>query len=130
MVLDDGIPEPASSVRAIASVERAPESSRVRQSLPHHLAEHLLPYAQQIANEHPGYFDLLGTTPVDYAANMAEPGRTLEESVAAGLMSAAEARFVAGSATREDLVDLGYAPVEIDAILEVTAVRPIWSEHR
>jgi hypothetical protein len=108
---DDSTPDPASSVRTVASGEPPPQSTR-------RIADHFLPYAQRLESEHPGYLALLGTTPAEYASSMADPGRTVEEAVAAGLLSAAEARFIGGCATGQDLIDLGHLPAEIDAILE------------
>jgi hypothetical protein len=57
-------------------------------------------------------------TATEYAASMAGPGLTIEESVAKGLMSAAEGRFIHGHATRDDLIELGYPPEESEIILE------------
>ncbi len=81
-------------------------------------AEHFLPYAQKLEREHPEHLRAIGMTAEDYAAALAEPGLTLDESVAAGLMSAEEARFLLGEATREDLVLLGYSPEEMTLSLE------------
>ncbi len=100
---------PASSTRALS-----PEALR---------PEHFEPYVRQIEGEHPGYLASLGVTAAEYAAGMAEPGLTVEESVAAGLMSAMEGRFLQGCATAEDLAALGCSPEEIDLVLEQQRAR-------
>src|ERR1700722_11398348 len=81
-------------------------------------AEHYLPYARAIEREHPEELAALGMTAQGYAAAVGEPGLTIEESVAAGFMSAEEGRYVQGRATREDLIELGYAAAQIEVILE------------
>ncbi len=81
-------------------------------------AEHYLPYARTIEREHPEELAALGMTAEGYAAAVGEPGLTIEESIAAGFMSAEEGRYVQGRATREDLIELGYAAAQIEVILE------------
>ena len=100
---------PASSTRALS-----PEALR---------PEHFEPYVRQIESEHPGYLASLGVTAAEYAAGMSEPGLTIEESIAAGLMSAMEGRFLQGCATAEDLAALGCSPEEIDLVLEQQRAR-------
>jgi hypothetical protein len=80
-------------------------------------AEHYLPYVHGLEQEHPGYLASIGTTPEEYAVGMAEPALSIEASVAVGYMSPAEGRFLQGKATREDLIDLGYTPAEIEVLL-------------
>jgi hypothetical protein len=75
-------------------------------------------YGKHLLNTQPEYFAGLGVSVEEFAARFAEPGHTIDESVAAGEMSAAEARYLQLRATREDLVELGYSPEEIEAILE------------
>lgn len=86
-----------------------------------HLGEALRLYAQKVERDAPEHLRSLGMNAQDYATAMAEPGRTIEECVAAGLMSAEECRFIQGQATREDLAELGYSPEEIVRILEEQA---------
>jgi hypothetical protein len=75
-------------------------------------------YAEHLEATAPEHLASLGITVEELAAELAAPGLTLAESVAAGHMSAAEARFIEFRATREDLIELGYGPLEIDAILD------------
>jgi hypothetical protein len=65
----------------------------------------------------PGYLDALGTTAEAHAQDMLDPGMTVDESVAAGLLGAAEGRYLQGRATREDLLELGCSAEEIEALL-------------
>ncbi len=76
-----------------------------------------LAYAQNIERDHPGYLASVGMSAEEYAREMAGPSMTIEESVAAGWMSAAEGRFIHGQATPADLVELGYSDEEARAIL-------------
>jgi len=80
-------------------------------------AEHFLLYAQEVERGHPEHLSSLGMSAREYAAAMAAPGPTIDESVEAGLMTAEEGRFIQGQATRDDLVLLGYSPDEIRVIL-------------
>jgi hypothetical protein len=88
-----------------------------------HAAEKLDPpdarleHAQRIAREHPEHLAALGLTAEQYANELAQPGMSVEESVAAGWMSAAEGRFLLGQATLEDLLELGHSPDEARALL-------------
>ena len=75
-------------------------------------------YAEHLQATQPEHFASLGSTLEELAARFAEPGLTIDESVAAGHMSAAEGRYLQFCATREDLVELGHSPEEIDAILD------------
>jgi hypothetical protein len=75
-------------------------------------------YAEHLRAVQPEYFASLGVTVEEFAVQFAAPGLTVDESVAAGHMSAAEARYLQFRATREDLVELGHSPEEIDVILE------------
>lgn len=86
----------------------------------HHL-EVLRLYAQKVEREAPEHLRSLGMSAQEYATAMSGPGRTIEECVEAGLMSAEECRFIQGRATREDLTGLGYCPEEIVRILEEQA---------
>lgn len=74
-------------------------------------------YAEHLLETQPEYFATLGVTVEDFAARFAAPGLTIDESVEAGGLSAAEGRYLQFRATREDLVVLGHAPEGIDAIL-------------
>lgn len=75
-------------------------------------------YAEHLQATQPEHFASLGTTREAFATQFAEPGLTIDESVAAGHMSAAEGRYLQFCATREDLIELGHSPEEIDSILE------------
>lgn len=86
-------------------------------------AKHFLAYARSIEREHPEELAALGMTAEEYAAGMVEPGLTIDASIAAGLMSAAEGHYLQGCATREDLGELGYAPAQIEAILKEQRAR-------
>ncbi len=86
-----------------------------------HRLDVLRQYAEKLEREDPEHLRSLGMSAEQYAAAMAEPGQTVEECVQAGLMSAAECRYIQGCATREDLTELGYAPSEIECILEEQA---------
>lgn len=74
-------------------------------------------YAEKLAREDPEHLRSLGMSAEQFAASMSEPGQTIEECVQAGLMSAAECRYIQGCATREDLAELGYSADEIDCIV-------------
>jgi hypothetical protein len=74
-------------------------------------------YAEHLQATQPEFFASLGATVDDFAARFAEPGMTVDESAAAGHISAAEGRYLTFCATREDLVVLGHSPEEIDAVL-------------
>jgi uncharacterized protein YciI len=76
-----------------------------------------LEQARKIEREHPEHLAALGVTAEEYARTMAGPTLTIEESVAAGWMSAAEGRFILGHATLEDLRELGHTADEAHAIL-------------
>lgn len=76
-----------------------------------------LRYAEQIERDHPGYLASLGMTVEQYAHELSQPGMSVEESVAAGWMSAAEGRFLRGQATLDDLLELGHSPEEARALL-------------
>jgi hypothetical protein len=86
-------------------------------------AEHFLPYALDIARQQPGYLASIGMDADAYAASLAQPGLTIEESVEAGEISAAEGRFLQGVATAEDLVELGYSAQDVAVILEEQEAR-------
>lgn len=75
-------------------------------------------YAEHLLATQPEEFARLGVTVEQYATEFAESGLTIDESVAAGYMSAAEGRFIQFCATREDLIELGHTPEEIEEILE------------
>jgi hypothetical protein len=75
-------------------------------------------YAEHLQATQPEHFATLGSTIEELATQFAEPGLTIDESVAAAYMSAAEGRYLQFCATREDLVELGHSPDEIDVILE------------
>jgi hypothetical protein len=75
-------------------------------------------YAEHLREAQPAYFAALGATVEELAARFAEPGLTIDASVAAGQLGAAEGRYLQFRATREDLVALGHPLDEIDAILE------------
>lgn len=68
-----------------------------------HRLEILRLYAQKVEREAPEHLRSLGMSAQEYATAMSGPGRTIEECVEAGLMSAEECRFIQGRATREDL---------------------------
>lgn len=93
-----------------------PEFVRVGTKDSHRL-EVLRQYAEKLEREDPEHLRSVGMSAEQYAASMSEPGRTVEECVQAGLMSAAECRYIQGCATREDLTELGYSPSEIECIL-------------
>ena len=76
-----------------------------------------LEYARKIEREHPEHLAALGMSAEEYARSMCEPGLTIEESVAAGWISATEGRSILGQATLEDLLELGYTADEAQAIL-------------
>jgi len=46
------------------------------------------------------------------------PGKTLEQAVEAGWIEAAEMRAIQGTASRDDLITLGYTPAEVDTMLD------------
>jgi hypothetical protein len=75
-------------------------------------------YAEHLQSTEPEYFASRGATVEEFATRFAEPGLSIDESVAAGHMSASEGRYLQFRATREDLVALGHSSEEIDAILE------------
>lgn len=79
--------------------------------------------AEHLRATQPAEFAALGVTVEEYAREFAEPGLTIDESVAAGHMSAAEGRYIQFCATREDLIELGHTPEEIDEILEEQRAR-------
>lgn len=83
--------------------------------------EVLRQYAEKLQREDPEHLRSLGMSAEQLAASMSEPGRTVEECVQAGLMSAAECRYVQGCATREDLTVFGDPPSEIECVLEEQA---------
>lgn len=74
-------------------------------------------YAEHLRETQPEHFASLGGTVEEVAARFTEPGLTIDESVAAGHMSAAEGRYLQRCATREDLEELGCSLEEIEAIL-------------
>lgn len=76
-----------------------------------------LEHARTIEREHPEHLAALGMTAEEYAHCMMEPALSIDESVAAGWMSAAEGRLIEGRATLEDLLELGHSPAEARAIL-------------
>ncbi len=92
--------------------------------------EHCLPYAHKLQHDCPEYLPSLGMTAEQYASSLAEPGLTIEEAVRAGHMTAAEGRYVQGCATRDDLTALGYAPGEIEGVLEDQRARACASSAR
>jgi len=82
-----------------------------------------LEHARQIERDHPEHLAALGMTAEEYARSMSGPSLTIDESVAAGWMSAAEGRFIMGQATFDDLLELGHPPDEAQAILLDQQVR-------
>lgn len=86
-----------------------------------HRVDVLRQYAERLAREDPELLRVLGMSAEQYAASILEPGRTVEECVQSGLMSAAECRYMQGCATREDLTELGYSASEVECILEEQA---------
>lgn len=76
-----------------------------------------LDHVHELDRAIPGHLAALGTTAEAHAAALLEPGLTIGASVAAGLLPAAEGRYLQGCATREDLVELGHSAEEITAIL-------------
>jgi hypothetical protein len=78
---------------------------------------HYLDYAREIERDHPEHLAALGMTAEEYARSMSGPSLTIEESVAAGWMSAAEGRFITGKASLDDLLELGHSPEEAREIL-------------
>jgi hypothetical protein len=82
-----------------------------------------LEHARQIERAHPEHLAALGMTAEEYARSMTGPSLTIEESVAAGWMSAAEGRFILGEATLDDLLELGHPLDEAQAILLDQQVR-------
>jgi hypothetical protein len=74
--------------------------------------------AEHLQATQPEYFISLDITVDEFAARFAEAGMTVDESVAAGEISAAEGRYLTFCATREDLAVLGHSLEEIEAILE------------
>jgi len=76
-----------------------------------------LEHARNIEREHPEHLAALGVSAEEYARTLAGPTLTIDESVTAGWMSAAEGRFILGHATLEDLRELGHTPDEAQAIL-------------
>jgi heme oxygenase len=77
----------------------------------------LLVYARTVEREHPEHLAALGMTAEEYARSMSEPALSIDESVAAGWMSAAEGRCIQGCATLDDLLELGHSEDEARAIL-------------
>ncbi len=75
-------------------------------------------YAEHLRATQPEHFASLGVTVDELTEQFAASGLTIDEAVAAGQMSAAEGRYLQFRATREDLVELGHAPEEIETILE------------
>jgi heme oxygenase len=78
---------------------------------------HYVEHARAIERDHPEHLAALGMTAEQYAQSMSGPSLTIEESVAAGWMSAAEGRFIGGKASLEDLLELGHSPEEAREIL-------------
>jgi hypothetical protein len=76
-----------------------------------------LEHARSVAREHPEHLAALGMSAEEYARSMTGPSMTIDESVAAGWMSAAEGRFILGQSALEDLLELGHSPGEARAIL-------------
>ncbi|MEP7121332.1 MAG: hypothetical protein ABJE95_10500 [Byssovorax sp.] len=66
----------------------------------------------------PGYAAATGITD----AVLDAPSMTLAESVEAGEFTPAEGRQIAGTATAEDLAELGYSPEEVSEILAEQAL--------
>ena len=75
-------------------------------------------YAEHLRATHPEHFASLNVTADELAERFAASGLTIHEAVAAGEMSAAESRYLQFRATREDLVEFGHSPEEIETILE------------
>jgi hypothetical protein len=67
-----------------------------------------LEFALKVERENPGYLASIGETAEEFARSFVGPG---------GSSSAAEGRLYGGCATREDLVELGFAPEQIQALL-------------
>jgi len=111
-----GTPRGMHSCMATAYPLDPPELPRLGTKESHRL-ELLRQYAEKVEREDPGHLRSVGMNAEQYAASMSEPGRTVEECVQAGLMSAAECRYIQGCATREDLTELGYSSSEIECIL-------------
>jgi hypothetical protein len=103
---------PFSGAERLAPAQRPRPDERVAIEYPA-----FLDHARQIERDHPEHLAALGMTAEDYARSMTGPTLTIEESVAAGWMSAAEGRFILGQATLEDLRELGHGPDEAQAIL-------------
>ena len=69
---------------------------------------------EKIEHDEPGTLATYGISD----ASLAEPGKTLEQAVAAGWIEAAEMRSSQGNASKEDLIQLGYTPAEIAEMLD------------
>ncbi len=110
---------PFAAIGPAGDLRSAPPSSPVDPATQAYFLEH----ARTLAREHPEHLAALGQTAEQYAQEMAEPGLTIEESVAAGWMSAAEGRFIQGNATAEDLIALGHSSAEVEEILLDQRVR-------
>jgi hypothetical protein len=76
-----------------------------------------LEHARDLAREHPEHLAALEMSAEEYARSMTGPSMTIEESVAAGWMSAAEGRSIRGQATLADLLELGHSLDEARVIL-------------
>jgi hypothetical protein len=74
---------------------------------------------EKIEHDEPGTLATYGISD----ASLDEPGKTLEQAVEAGWIEAAEMRAIQGTASKEDLIQLGYTPAEIDEMLDEQRVR-------
>jgi hypothetical protein len=111
---------PSSSADAFAHTGMPAFPATLRQGTDDRMrTEHafFLEHARQIEREHPEHLAVLGMTAEEYARSMSGPSLSIDESVAAGWMSAAEGRFIQGRATLDDLLELGHPSVEARAIL-------------
>jgi hypothetical protein len=78
---------------------------------------YLLDEARRIEREHPAHLAALGMNAEQYARGMMGPSLTIDESIEAGWMSAAEGRYIQGCATLDDLLELGHSREEAHEIL-------------
>ncbi len=69
---------------------------------------------EQIERADPGTLAEYGITDQSLDA----PGKTLEQAVEAGWIEASEMRAIQGTASKDDLIALGYTPAEVGAMLE------------
>ena len=73
-------------------------------------------YAHHVTRMQPELLASIGMTTDEFEAACNDT-RSLEEAVKVGWISAAEQRFIEARATREDLLELGHKPGEIEALL-------------